>query len=104
MIAIMIARFSTWNAISFPFTNCSNNNVRSCGILEIILIVKTIEIPLPTPFSVILSPIHMITVEPAVNVTTAVIIFNALYSRSSPLLPNPIAIARDSIKASATVR
>ena len=68
------------------------------------LIVSTIEIPFPTPFSVILSPIHMITVDPAVNVTTAVITFSALNSIRSPLLPNPIAIARDSINASATVR
>ena len=42
----------------------------SLGIPEMILIVSTIEIPLPTPFSVICSPIHIRTAEPAVIANT----------------------------------
>ena len=41
---------------------------------EIILINNTIEIPLPTPFSVIRSPIHISTAEPAVSAATTTMI------------------------------
>ena len=39
------------------------------------LIVNTMEIPFPTPFSVILSPIHIRTAEPAVRVKITIMIF-----------------------------
>ena len=67
------------------------------------LIINTIEMPLPTPFSVILSPIHIRNALPAVNAAITVITFNALYSSNKPLLPKPIAIAVLSISARATV-
>ena len=40
---------------------------KSSGILERILINKIIDIPFPTPFSVILSPNHIKNVAPAVK-------------------------------------
>ena len=75
----------------------------SSGIRERILIKSTIEIPFPTPFSVILSPIHIKNAEPAVNVSTTIAAFTKLYSTSNPLRPNPTAIAVDWIKAKRTV-
>ena len=101
--AIMITAATTAGAISLLVTNCLNSPVSSCGILETMLIVRTMEIPLPIPFSVIFSPIHIKNALPAVNATITVITFNALYSCKSPCRPKPIAIALDSISANATV-
>ena len=42
------------------------------------LIVRTIEIPFPIPLSVILSPIHIRTAEPAVREATTKITYNGL--------------------------
>ena len=69
MIAAIITTARTAFAGIFPFTNCSYSVPKSLGIREIMLITSTIEIPFPTPFSVILSPIHISTAEPAVKVT-----------------------------------
>ena len=62
--------------------------------------VSTMEIPLPTPLSVIRSPIHIRNALPAVNAAITVITFNALNCSSNPCRPNPIAIAPDSINVS----
>ena len=86
-----------------PFINCSYKETKSLGIRERMLINKIIEIPFPTPFSVILSPHHIRNAEPAVNVRTTIAAFTKLYSLSNPLRPNPIAIAADWIIARITV-
>ena len=54
--------------IDIPSLNTKflNKLAISLGIPEMMLIVRTIEIPFPTPFSVICSPIHINTAEPAV--------------------------------------
>ena len=57
----------------FPSTNFVLSPMISLGILEMMLIISTIEIPLPTPCSVILSPIHISTAEPAVRPTMIVV-------------------------------
>ena len=50
------------------------NVAKSLGIPDMMLIRRTIEIPLPTPFSVILSPSHISIAEPAVSAATTTII------------------------------
>ena len=47
----------------------------SLGILDTILIVRTMEIPFPMPFSVIRSPSHISIAEPAVKLATTTIPF-----------------------------
>ena len=56
---------------------------------------RIIDIPFPTPFSVICSPNHIKKAEPAVNDTmmTETDVNVILSSVRYPLLPNPIAIA-----------
>ena len=56
---------------------------------------STIEMPLPTPFSVILSPIHIRKAEPAV---IAAIVTKTLFRVKwvkRPWLPKPTAMAID---------
>ena len=60
--------------------NCDQSVLKSSGIREIILIVNTIDIPFPTPFSVIRSPIHISTAEPAVSEVTTIITVNGVLS------------------------
>ena len=85
------------------FTKSLNRPTRSFGTLERILIIRTIEIPFPIPFSVIRSPTHIRNAEPAVRAVTTDTTFRKFILVISPWLPNPIAIARPSINASATV-
>ena len=99
----MITAASAPWAIVFPLINCVYSVTKSSGIRERILIRRTIEIPFPTPFSVIRSPIHIRNALPAVSVQTTIAQFTKLYSSRSPCLPNPTAIAIDSISARATV-
>ena len=73
-------------------------------MVEMILNRSTIEIPFPTPFSVILSPIHISIALPAVIVTIATITFMAVKFTKRPFPPKPLAMAMDCISASATVR
>ena len=61
------------------------------------------EIPFPTPFSVICSPIHISIAEPAVRQQTTTTPFKKFISGMRPLLPNPIVIAIDWNKASPIV-
>ena len=70
IIAIIIAATVMPFARVCEATNCVYSVAKSAGIPEMILIKSTIEIPLPTPFSVILSPIHINTAEPAVSAIT----------------------------------
>ena len=84
IIARMIIAATTAFAIGLFRTNCSNSVEISCGIREIILMVRTMEIPFPTPFSVILSPIHIRNALPAVNAATTVMILKTLYVSSRP--------------------
>ena len=81
-MAIIIAKITTAArtavAGALPNTNCSNRFPRSSGSLEIILMTRTMEIPFPMPFSVILSPTHIRKALPAVSVATAQITFSAL--------------------------
>ena len=72
-IAIIIAAANTPFAIVLGATNVLYNVAKSLGIPEIMLIKSTIEIPLPTPFSVILSPSHISIAEPAVSAATTTI-------------------------------
>ena len=66
------------------FINVSYSVVMSLGTRDRMLIIRTIEIPFPTPFSVILSPTHIRNAEPAVRDTTTVITFMAVISGISP--------------------
>ena len=70
IIAMTIRSASPPLAIVFPFTDCAYRLERSCGTRQRILIRRTMEIPLPTPFSLIRSPIHIRKQEPAVRATT----------------------------------
>ena len=90
-------------AIVLPLTNCSKRVTKSLGILDTILIIKMMEIPFPTPFSVICSPIHISIAEPAVRQQTTTTPFKKFISGMRPLLPNPIVIAIDWNKASPIV-
>ena len=72
MIAADAAPSTDLPFASVIITFDSNRFIRSSGILAMILIIRMIEIPFPTPFSVILSPNHIRSAEPAVMVTTAV--------------------------------
>ena len=60
-------------ATDLPAIKRSYSISTSCGRLETILIRSTMEIPLPTPFSVIRSPIHIRRAEPAVIAAITVI-------------------------------
>ena len=83
--------------------NLVYNTTKSCGNDDKILNSRTTEIPLPTPFSVILSPIHIRNALPAVIVTTTTTTLFIPKLLIKPCLPKPIAIAIDSINAKATV-
>ena len=71
-------------AIVLPFMNCVYSVTKSSGTRETMLIRSTIEIPFPTPFSVIRSPIHIRNALPAVSVHTTIAQFTKLYSSRSP--------------------
>ena len=101
--ASIITALRTPIAIDLFFTNCSNSVFASEGKDEMMLMIRIMDIPFPTPCSVILSPAHIRNAEPAVIAAITVITFNALYSVSNPCEPNPIAMAPDSINASPTV-
>ena len=96
MIAAIITPERSAFAIIFPFMKLSYSVVISLGIRDTMLIKSTMEIPFPTPFSLICSPTHIKKAEPAVNATTTTIILTKLLSGINPLLPNPIAMAIDS--------
>ena len=66
--------------------------------------VSTMEIPFPTPLSVILSPIHIRMVDPAVNVVTTNNTLITLNLSRYSLLPKPIAIAIASTNARITLK
>ena len=73
------------------------------------LINRIMEIPLPTPFSVICSPSHIINAAPAVKAATAttiavVILLCGLTVPNNPWFLKPITIAAPSITASAIER
>ena len=51
------------------------------------------EIPLPTPYSVISSPIHIRNALPAVIAATTTMQFGTLKDSSNPLPPNPIELS-----------
>ena len=74
----MIIAASAAFAMLFPLMNWLYSLIKSDGILERILIRSTMEIPLPTPFSVMRSPIHINNVEPAVKVTMTTAAFTKL--------------------------
>ena len=101
----MISPATTAVAGDFAFMMKRSQSVaKSLGIEERILMRSTIEMPLPTPFSVILSPIHMRKAEPAVIVAiVTTTLFKVKWVRR-PWLPKPTAMAIDSMSASATVR
>ena len=84
--------------------NCWNNVAKSSGIRDTMLIKSTIEIPLPIPFSVILSPIHITKQLPATNAATAPKPLMKFASCNKPLLPKPIVIATASMRASTIVK
>ena len=101
---MMITAATTAVATFLPMTNCWNSVVISCGMREMMLMVRTMEIPLPTPLSVIRSPSHIRNAEPAVSVAMTVMTLIALKVWSRPFRPKPIAMAADSIRESAIVR
>ena len=71
--AAMIIAYTTPTATDFPLINLSYRVRTSFGTEEIMLNRSTIEIPFPTPYVVICSPIHISIALPAVMVTTATI-------------------------------
>ena len=73
-IANIITAAKTPFAGVFGATNVLYNVAKSLGIPDMILIKSTIEIPFPTPFSVIRSPSHINTAEPAVSAAITTII------------------------------
>ena len=101
--AMMITAATVPTAMDLPMTNCWNRLVISCGILEIMLMIRTMEMPLPTPLSVICSPIHIRNALPAVRAAITRITLMALNVSRSPCLPKPIAMALLSISASPIV-
>ena len=101
--AAMISPARVPFAIVFPLIKFSYSNVRSLGTLEMILMVSTMEIPFPTPFSVIRSPSHISIAEPAVRQATTTTPLKKSRFGIIPWRPNPIAIAIDSNKARPTV-
>ena len=103
MTAIIIRAAKAPCARVLPFTNISNSPVISDGMLERMLIIRTMEIPFPTPFCVIRSPIHISKVDPAVRAVTTIKPFRKFRSGIRPDLPKPTVIAILSIRASATV-
>ena len=86
----LLEKFNFVNAASpplarpFPLMNFSYSEVISLGIRDKMLMSRTIEIPLPTPFSVILSPIHIRKADPAVSVNTTIAALTKLYFTRSP--------------------
>jgi len=67
-----------------PLMNFSYSEVISLGMRDKMLMSRTIEIPFPTPFSVIRSPIHIRNADPAVNVRTTIAAFTKLNFSRSP--------------------
>ncbi len=90
---MMITAASPPLAMTFACHELSHT-VRSYHLecVIIMLMSRTIEIPFPTPFSVIRSPIHIRNADPAVNVSTTIVPFTKLIFQKS-LRPNPTAIA-----------
>ena len=80
------------------------NILRSDGSEEIMLNKSTMDIPLPTPLSVILSPIHIRKALPAVIVHTTTTTLLKPYFISRPCVPKPTAMAIACNKARPTVR
>ena len=72
--ATMIIAATTIVATFFPLMNLMYSVWKSLGTEDRILKRRTREIPLPTPLSVICSPIHIRSAEPAVIAITAIAI------------------------------
>ena len=70
------ARITTIAIVAFntlcPFTKDLYKATKSSGKRDTMLITSIIDIPLPTPLSVILSPSHIRRVEPAVRIATII--------------------------------
>ena len=104
--AAMIMPATTIVATLWFIMKRSYKVIKSCGIEERILNKRTKEIPFPTPLSVILSPIHIRSADPAVIATTQMTIPTILrrtlpsaYPIKSPEPPKPTAMAVDSKRA-----
>ena len=103
IIARMIIPAIPALTIFFPLRNLSYNNLKSLGIVEIILIKRIIEIPFPIPFSVICSPNHITRDAPATSAAVTMMISSTLLCIRLPPRYKPIPIARPSITAKAMV-
>ena len=96
MKATIIRPATTAVAGDFAFMMKRSQSVaKSFGIEDRMLIKSTIEMPLPTPFSVILSPIHMRKAEPAVIAAIVTKILFRVKWVKRPWLPKPTAMAID---------
>ena len=104
IIARMIIRDTVATGTFFPTRNLSYRVIISLGNVEMMLNRRTMEIPFPTPRSVIRSPIHISIALPDVIVAIATITLTALKSIRRPLPPNPTDMAIDCIRARPTVR
>ena len=93
-------------ATDLPAIKRSYNVIISCGVPDTILIRSTMEIPFPTPLSVILSPIHIRRAEPAVIAATTVRYPQTLRwsSRRSPFSAKANCHCAGLEKSQATVR
>ena len=92
--SITTANRATAHIAILPLFTKFTVDITSTGILEIIPINIIIELPLPNPFSVILSPIYIRSILADTNVNITVIIKNALSLFKAPLtIPSVIAIA-----------
>ena len=78
IIAMIMIAATTPLAMDLPITNCSKSCAISWGIRERMLIVSTMEIPFPTPLSVIRSPIHIRKALPAVSAAITVMMLITL--------------------------
>ncbi len=99
----MISADRAPRAMVLPMTKFSYSSVMSLGIREMMFTHRTMEIPLPTPFSVIRSPIHMSIAEPAVREVTTTTPLKKFMSGMMPPRPKPMAMAMDSNRARPTV-
>jgi hypothetical protein len=89
-----------------PVTKRSTRLLISDGIFATILNKRIMEIPFPTPFSVMRSPSHIKNAEPAVKETviTTMLVKRLPLLNTPFVLLKPIVMATDSIMASPIVR
>ena len=101
---IITAANRLFTVVEAFLTNLLNRELMSSGIRDTMLYNRMIEIPFPTPCSVICSPSHIKRAEPAVMDTIQTVMdVNVAPPVRRPWLAKPIAIAALSIRESTIV-